>query len=249
MSIISSNTLFHFTERQHLLSILNNGFYPRYSLERYELGDKYFKLAVPMVCFCDIPLSQVKNHVQEYGSYGIGMARHWVEKRKLNPVLYLKKESTLSANIMNMLSNLSNEDVYGLNDLHESKKALLELIRYLKPYEGILHRNNEEKKKRFYDEREWRYVPNPDKYKSKKYVLSESEFNDIKTKNEANLKLEKANLSFKPVDIRYIIVNEFGLTDIFHHLTDISKKNKYDSHTLRILTSKILTYEQIKYDF
>lgn len=249
MSVISSNTIFHFTERQYLLSILRNGFYPRYSLERYALDNMYFKLAVPMVCFCDIPLSQIKNHVQDYGSYGIGMARHWVEKHKLNPVLYLKKESILSANIANMISNLSSKDVYGLNDLRDSKKALLELIRYLKPYEGMLYRNEKKKKKRFYDEREWRYVPNPDKYKSKKYVLSESEFNDIETRKAANLKLEKAKLSFEPVDIRYIIVDEIGFTDILQHLTNISKKNKYDNRTLRILTSKILTYEQIKYDF
>lgn len=188
MSVISANTLFHFTKREYLLSILENGFYPRYSLERYVLGGKPFKRAVPMVSFCDIPLSQIKNHVKDYGSYGIGMARHWVEQHKLNPVLYLTKDSALSYNFMKMILNLLKKEMHGLSELRDSKESLKEVVRYLKPYEGILIRPEKRIKKRFYDEREWRYVPSPSKYNSKRFMLSEKEFNDDKIREKYNIR-------------------------------------------------------------
>ena len=62
---ISSNTLFHFTPTaEYLVGILTNEFHPRYCLEKIALVEYEFELAYPMVCFCDIPLSQIKNHVK-----------------------------------------------------------------------------------------------------------------------------------------------------------------------------------------
>lgn len=73
MSTLSANTLFHFTRtRETLINILKTRFYPRLSLEENfffsKMGDK---IAYPMVCFCDIPLSQIKNHTNSYGKYAI----------------------------------------------------------------------------------------------------------------------------------------------------------------------------------
>lgn len=101
---ISANTLFHFTtSKRALLSILENGLYVRYSLENYEsLISGKAELVFPMVCFCDIPLSQVKRHTGTYGQYAIGLTKDWGMKNKINPVIYTYPNST-TANILNEL--------------------------------------------------------------------------------------------------------------------------------------------------
>jgi hypothetical protein len=75
---LSANTLFHFTNSfDNLEGILTNEFYPRYCLENFdvilaELLDLR-ELAIPMISFCDIPLSQIRKHVGYYGCYAIGL--------------------------------------------------------------------------------------------------------------------------------------------------------------------------------
>ncbi|MBA3071804.1 MAG: hypothetical protein FP829_06570, partial [Nitrospirae bacterium] len=92
MGNISTNTVFHFTSWSNLFGILKNNFLPKYSTETVHLfGATSVEIAIPMVSFCDIPLSQIKEHVQDYGSYGIGMTKSWAFKNGLNPVIYLKK--------------------------------------------------------------------------------------------------------------------------------------------------------------
>jgi hypothetical protein len=44
--------------------------------------------AIPMVCFCDLPLSLIKKHVEEYGGYGIGLNKTWGVKNGVAPVIY-----------------------------------------------------------------------------------------------------------------------------------------------------------------
>ena len=69
MSRLSPDSLFHFTPSlDNLLGILDKTFYPRYCYEKFELSRhmthsiewiKKIDAALPMVCFCDIPLSQL----------------------------------------------------------------------------------------------------------------------------------------------------------------------------------------------
>ena len=52
-----------------------------------------------MVSFCDIPLSQIKNHVRQYGNYAVGLSKEWAKKKTICPVLYTHSSASLASNI------------------------------------------------------------------------------------------------------------------------------------------------------
>ena len=87
-----SHTLFHFTDKIETLKlILMNGFWPRFCLEDVswlKYPDFDF-IAYPMVCFCDIPLSRVNEHVSFYGEYGLGLTKDWAVRNGITPVQYI----------------------------------------------------------------------------------------------------------------------------------------------------------------
>lgn len=94
---VSSNTLIHFTkDKERLKSIFLDNFRVGFCKEAPTLGGFGTTCHVPMVSFCDIPLSQIKDHISKYGEYGIGLTREWGIRNKLNPVLYLEPGSLLS---------------------------------------------------------------------------------------------------------------------------------------------------------
>lgn len=75
---ISANTLFHFIYKLETLHIiLKTRFYPRLCIERYFIDSTKNKWAIPMVCFCDIPLSNITQHTQKYGNYAIEIKKSW----------------------------------------------------------------------------------------------------------------------------------------------------------------------------
>ena len=70
-----ASTLFHYTKTTDaLLSILKSGLRFTYCLEVYPLLPVR-KVGVPMISFCDIPISDSVEHVQKYGSYAIGLTK------------------------------------------------------------------------------------------------------------------------------------------------------------------------------
>lgn len=96
MSILSANTLFHFTKLEFLEQILEHGFWPRYSEEILFDGianEEGFRMHVPMVCFCDIPLTRIEKHQEVYSNYGIGLTKEWGIANQLNPVFYVQHEA------------------------------------------------------------------------------------------------------------------------------------------------------------
>ena len=109
MSIISANTLFHFTRtKETLLSILETGFRPAYSTEfGPATNGRIVECEIPMVCFCDLPLSSLDKHINGhhwrynnkeekflgYGKYGLGMSKIWGTEQQLNPVTYTTNKS------------------------------------------------------------------------------------------------------------------------------------------------------------
>jgi len=246
---ISSNTLFHFTKtKENLLGILQDTFHPRYCLEQFGVGDTATEAAIPMVSFCDIPLSQINKHLTVYGKYGLGLSKKWAHKSSLNPVLYLRKKSALSHHIESILNNLLEEPLRSYEVASEIAGVILDVLRHVKPYQGTLYRDSGSTKKiKFYDEREWRYVPKIEK-SGFKFYLKKDDFLDIEKRNSANDRLFDARLTFEPSDINYIILdNEAEILPMVSELRQI--KSKYDYDTIDILITRILTADRILNDF
>ena len=70
-----TSTLFHYTKTiEALLSILGSGLRFTYCLEKYPLVPVR-EVGVPMISFCDIPISESVEHAEKYGSYAIGLTK------------------------------------------------------------------------------------------------------------------------------------------------------------------------------
>jgi len=248
MSAISSESIFHFTKfKENLIGILKFEFLPGLSYERYELKNKVIKGYFPMVSFCDIPLSQIRQHTGKYGHYGIGMSKTWAQKKALNPVLYIRRRSHLAAHI-EAFSKVLDMGYTPDGKPPEIQKALMSLLRYIKPFEGNYLKGRKTKKPiKFYDEREVRYVPPPEMTKNR-YFLSVHAHEEPKNVETFNQVLRQARLRFEPDDVRYIIIaKESETLEIVKAVKDI--KDKYDDKIKEMLVTRIISWEQIKEDF
>ena len=246
---VSSNTLFHFTDNvENLENILTNKFKPRFCLEPFlktifpPKTPESFEMAIPMVCFCDIPLSKVKNHLKDYGPCGIGLTKQWGKKNGINPMLYLTSKATLKSKLKTIFDNAvkRNEMFFEMN----------ELISMIKPYRGPFKRKNVTKQKTFYNEREWRYIPPLDPFSDNIYRLSKSHFENKQKLADANKKIARTiTLDFDIRDIQYLIVNRGqDILPLIKKIEKIFKKTHHDDD-INILKSKIITTTRIRNDF
>ena len=208
--------------------------------------------AAPMTCFCDLPLSKIESHLEFYGSYGIGLSKSWGEEKGLTPITYIHNNST-QINYIKQVGTL----IFKAFDKDKFEKipydknpliALFELAAFFKPYSGQMWRISKYVDKRFYDEREWRYVPFISE-KDNQYRLSKDEFlNDIKRASSNEVIGGKFALKFSASDIKYLIVQKeaemVALSDALDIMTDV-----YSIEEIKILKTKIISSEQIKEDF
>lgn len=234
---ISANTLFHFTSSlDNLISILKHEFRPQYHVEDTFLSFKPYRVkgmrikaiwAVPMVCFCDLPLSLVKDHMEKYGCYAIGMSKKWGIKKGLNPIMYLCKDSDLASYLR-----------IAQKKLHKTFSKIEAHIKIYEDQESLI---------RYYDEREWRYVPRD--LRKEDLTVGPAIFTNPKRLRLANQKVgDKYTLNFGPKDIKYIVIkSEKERLSIIEAIEEA--KNKYDFRIVRQLSSRILSSKQIKEDF
>lgn len=245
---LSPNAVFHFTEFcENLDGILKNDFHPKYCMEDYGFmnhSGETFERAVPMVSFCDIPLSQMKEHMEVYGYYGLGMRKTWAMEIGASPIIYSYHNAMLSLKV--------NESMIHLLKLQESEKndagkTLLSISSYLKAYEGNISRKGKVTFKRFYDEREWRVIPNASHF-GLKMMLSKEEFEDSsKEKMNAILSLN-ARVAFNADDIRYIIVKDEA--EVMPLVREIEGMNtRFAEDKIKALVSRVISSEQILEDF
>lgn len=115
-----SSSLFHFTkEEKTFKSILENGLRYSFAYESFPesivnnlfchglfpISDdsetyKEMGYALPMISFCDIPLTRVECHSKRYGKFAIGISKDYlceVYSEFINPVIYADSTSVISA--------------------------------------------------------------------------------------------------------------------------------------------------------
>lgn len=243
---ISSSCLIHFTQdKESLLGILESNFKVYNCKESISFSDKVSDFRIPMVSFCDIPLSQIKEHISKYGKYGIGLTKEWGIRKRLNPVLYIAKKSFIAESYSTAFIHFIKDE--NPDNFSDEQKALIDVIRYIKNYEGTLTRKSQTTKNyRFSDEREWRYVPPVDE--DCEMIVSESWYEVPENKKEMDARLNPLKLSFDPNDIKYIIIdNDSEINEFVDHLKKVKGKN-YTYHDIERLTTRILTCEQIMSD-
>ncbi|MBA4320623.1 MAG: hypothetical protein C0412_19690 [Flavobacterium sp.] len=256
---ISSNTLFHFTNSMdNLLNILTNDFSPHFCpeykfLEPTHEGGNIIspKNAFPMVSFCDLPLFLIKKHVQRYGPYGIGLKKTWGLNNRLTPIYYCHSKSMILDSLKYFFNYFDNE-IKNTKDSQKHKflQSLAIVEFHLKLYEGPAWRNGKlEENIKFYDEREWRFVPDYFNIRGMEYVLDRAEYMDNDSRRIANDTVaEKSKLPFTPNDIQYLIMQEES--EILQMIRDIEriKGNRYTTDDVKILTTKIISSERISED-
>lgn len=246
---ISSNTLFHFTgNADNLLGILTNEFRPKFCLEDLRSLSKkrysWLEIAIPMTCFCDLPIYQTRTHLETYGGYGIGLTKEWGQKKGISPVMYFYPDSSLTKHLDKLLFEIADK-------IPEKKRnsvvneAFKTLFTFLKPYDGKLWRGSGYLKKRirFYNEREWRYVPR------QAPLLLKDDFTNSVSRAHSDSRLRHSRvLSFHPDDIKYLIVaREREILPLVHSVRQI--KSKYSQDSIDLLCSRIVSSEQILEDF
>jgi len=228
--VISSKALFHFTQDfETLTKILKDmSFWPRYC---EEYGWKS-RIAVPMTCFCDIPLSQIKNHINHYGCYGIGLSKEFAINKGVTPIFYVTKAFLKVLSLLTKNGNVS------------QKEKVRKIISRIKPYESWNIRNGERiKDYTYYDEREWRYVPN---IPIDKLCIILNKKQNIENYHQITNN-DDCRLIFSSENISYLFVKS---TDERIRLIEFIDKhiNLKTSKERDLLVSKILTEEQIVYD-
>ena len=248
---LSSNSIVHFTNsKEALKGILSENFKLKYCREEIPLNNKSLVIHVPMVSFCDIPFSQVHKHIDSYGCYGIGLTREWAIRNRLNPVIYIQNGSILAQSYLEAVSYFHSERQEEITkDRALAEDQLWEVFRYAKPYEGplLLKTGKKIDSYRFSDEREWRYVP-PISAGCKQFFFPEN-FHDSDERYNSEIHLARLNLKFDPNDVKYIVIkNDDEIHELIRHLDDV-KGEKYSKRDVELLTTRIITAEQIRTDF
>jgi len=243
---ISTDSIIHYTDSLAAIKgILNEGFRIKYCSEKLVLARGSSHAAHPMVSFCDIPLSDSIQHFDAYGMYGIGLSKKWAIENGVNPVLYIDKKSLFAISVYELIKERRKDDT---NLTSKQKSEILQIKSYAKNYSGPLKRNGIDKKDyRFYDEREWRLIPDSSLLNGAYFSIKLDAYEADKDKY--NNKIKDCRIKFKAVDISYIIVNKTSeIPEIINYL----RNNYADNCTAReldILFSKICSTEQIIADY
>ena len=161
-------------------------------------------------------LEKNNTHFAYYGEYAVAFSKSWGEKKHLQPVHYLNKDSQYAKDFSALFSRVFLDD-----DIPEEySQDIINRLAYIKPLRGIMKRKitrsdsssaTIEIYKNFHDERECRYVPNAEVLTAlntesiiaNPYIIPLS---DEISKGLEQDRYKKLWLDFSYDDIRYIIV-------------------------------------------
>lgn len=243
MASARSKSIFHYTEQIGCLKgILESGFHPRYSLEDVSwISSHPQKVAFPMVCFCDIPLSRVDDHADFYGSYGIGLEQKWAVPSGLTPVTYISHNSDHIQDFRR-LGKVTKE-----NEILELKYAFYGFLAHSKPLRGTMIRKSEEVTRYFYKECEWRFIPKIKRDHIDSFLHLEK-YNDTKfIENNHRILKNSYTLDFTAESVKHIILrSESEIPEIYDFIEGIKRFTEKEKRTL---VTRIKTLSSIKDDY
>ena len=228
---LSSNILWHQTDFKTLKKIIRSKHLVcSYSLETFL--DREHKLAFPMISLSDIPVADINEYMGQYGGCLIGFSRGWVIENGFNPVWYCEKNNQALKEHKKQLYRTFNIDA---NNKSANKLTWLALQygAYIKDIEGPLHvksKNVTYANYRFYDEREYRYVPDFMTLLNKEIQPALFEEDYCKYKKEKGNGLIDHSVPFSFNDIKMLIVK----TD--NQVTEIKKLLQHENHTIHVFT-------------
>ena len=225
MSLLSSYSLFHFTSSLDTLqSILKGGL--RYSWVAEKLPIRGIGYLLQSICFCNIPLSMIEEHVEWYGKYAIGFKRTALRAKGASPVFYLHSDSALLYKGKNAFDSYRQE----------------RFLPYFKQFYGEQYhpKYSTYKKKLFYDEKEWRLFTG---------VVELVRFKDQADLEDKRVQKKNDTEDWKvlPIDsdmIEYIILEK---PDDLAPFKDFLRK--HFAPNVEDMLTKVLFYSQIRRDF
>lgn len=211
-----------------------------------DMKGKIANFAVPMVCFCDIPLGSIREHVDDYGKDGLGLSREWAFRMKLNPVFYMSSDSQPAGYVLGLIQKMQANFLSNAPDI-EMLKKFYEVTSFIKPYKGESSKRGGQTKV-FYNEREWRYVPYIVDDGTVQYRLSEPDFRDVSKRESANQALvPKYELYFEPKDVIYVLLSQD--TEILPLAEFLpTAKWKYSKDQVEVLKTRIQVTDQLLAD-
>ena len=242
-TIQSANTLFHFVESsKYLFSFIEKmAVVPRYCVEDVDyLEIGMDEVAYPMLCFCDINLHKIQEHMDFYGQYGIAFSKQWGISKGIQPIQYVNPDSILRHDFTEAFQA-------SMNDTGESaaQNYLQSHMYYLKPIQGTMQRDGKSVLKNFTDECEWRFIPNVSK-KNLPQAIAQAEIFSRSRLNETLAICEDCWLKFEADDIKYIILQT---CDEFEKVVAMIAEKALSSKAKSWLMSKILVWPEVKGDF
>lgn len=176
----------------------------------------------------DIRSNEIVNHKGQNDS----LTKSIAIQGKLNP----KNEYQPSFQIMKKIADL--------------RTVARHFSKYVKPYEGKVFRNGEylNEPVRFYNEKEWRYVPEQDFLEKNgiKDSLARKVAKNPVALRAANIKIAKlCKLNFSTNDIRFIVVNkDIEIPGILNELERIFEK-RLSLYDYKLLGTRIISLEQV----
>lgn len=239
----SANTLFRFFKKPEYLfeSIEKRAMLPRYYGENIEYLDiGIHQIAYPMICFCDITVHRLEEHMNLYGKYGIAFSKSWGIEKGIQPLQYVNRNSILCQDF----SEAFNSSKQGEKE-DPATNFLLTQMYYMKPIEGIMPREEKNIKKNFTDECEWRYIPNVCEIDLPQ-VVTESDMASLDILNRTISEMASVWLHFTFDDVKYIILpteRDFG------EFCTVLDRVIEEDFIRRKLISKIITWDKAKEDF
>lgn len=281
MNPINASSLLHFTNSMDALKgILEKGFRFSYCCEKVSAtinmnelhpeGANFFRpsphinshIAIPMICFCDIPLTRAKLHSDTYGKFIVGVDKDMaitVFGDNINPVMYRTSQTIGFA-----LHDLSviKATIDNVDGCYNYKRSLNQLIGNTKPYNGTVN----DKDYCFYNEREWRILIPFDYSEDTKWYWDLSEEKFAVKKDEINKILHSSEYAYRGFTTD--IDNEEDFMQFITHIVVDTEANipklvefilneeqplfgypKVSKRIRNFLVSRITSFERIEKDY